>query len=61
MNYLIIAVIVLGALALGGIAYILADKKGYQNPNDWFFKGAIVGFIILMSASFLVKKRKERK
>jgi hypothetical protein len=33
-KYLFIAVIVLGALAIGGVAYVFADKKGYQNNGS---------------------------
>ncbi len=58
-KYLLITVIILGALAIGGIAYLYADKKGYQNKDSWFLKGALLGFITLLIASVFVKKHKK--
>lgn len=58
VNYLIIAIIIMGAIIIGGLAYLYADTKGH-NKNQWFLKGTAIGLILLAIVAAILKKFKK--
>lgn len=54
-KYLVIAVIIMGAIIIGGLAYLYAERKGH-NKKEWFLKGTAIGLILLAIAAVILKK-----
>jgi hypothetical protein len=58
VNYLVIAIVIMGAIIIGGLAYLYAEKKGH-NKNQWFLKGTAIGLVLLAITAAVLKKFKK--
>ena len=57
-KYFLIAIVIMGAIIIGGIAYLYAEKKGH-NKKGWFLKGTATGLILLAIIALILKKFKK--
>ena len=48
----------MGAIIIGGIAYLYAEKKGHSK-KEWFLKGTAAGLILLALIALILKKFKK--